>query len=196
MPINSAHPLPVNPTTGQQPLASLGGVRVSSGSGSTPGMSVGGGVSRDTLKVLQDVAWSDDEVSRRFSSTTRNPVHSTRCIWTSPQHLHTFSSPSRSAFRSVTPHTCADTIPSFRMNPTVWSAPSRLTLRTKTSDHANVECKLVVHRRSSTSRHADGSVQICQFCYNRLLNSDARCPGCRRPYDSKAVVFQPVDWEE
>ncbi|OCF36503.1 CCR4-NOT transcription complex subunit 4 [Kwoniella heveanensis BCC8398] len=39
-------------------------------------------------------------------------------------------------------------------------------------------------------------LQICQFCYNKLLSTDARCPGCRRPYDAKAVVFQPVDWEE
>ncbi|WVR05135.1 hypothetical protein IAU60_002147 [Kwoniella sp. DSM 27419] len=39
-------------------------------------------------------------------------------------------------------------------------------------------------------------LQICQFCYNKLLQTDARCPGCRRPYDAKAVVFQPVDWEE
>jgi CCR4-NOT transcription complex subunit 4 len=39
-------------------------------------------------------------------------------------------------------------------------------------------------------------LQICQFCYNRLLSTDARCPGCRRTYDAKAVIFQPVDLEE
>jgi CCR4-NOT transcription complex subunit 4 len=39
-------------------------------------------------------------------------------------------------------------------------------------------------------------LQICQFCYNRLLSTDARCPGCRRTYDAKAVIFQPVDVEE
>jgi hypothetical protein len=52
---------------------------------------------------------------------------------------------------------------------------------------------------SESSEHAFivlTSCQICQFCYNKLLTTDSRCPGCRRPYDAKAVVFQPVDWEE
>lgn len=51
------HPLPVNPTTGQQPLASL---RSYSGSNN---QTAAGGVNREVLKQLQDVAWSDDEVS-------------------------------------------------------------------------------------------------------------------------------------
>ncbi|KAK4689748.1 CCR4-NOT transcription complex subunit 4, partial [Tremellales sp. Uapishka_1] len=39
-------------------------------------------------------------------------------------------------------------------------------------------------------------MQICQFCYNKLLSDDPRCPGCRRTYDAKAVVFQAVDFDE
>lgn len=50
----TVHPLPVNPTTGQQPLASLRSV------GATHSPS---GVNREILKGLQDVAWSDEEVS-------------------------------------------------------------------------------------------------------------------------------------
>jgi CCR4-NOT transcription complex subunit 4 len=45
-------------------------------------------------------------------------------------------------------------------------------------------------------RCGQADIQICQFCYNKLLGSDSRCPGCRRPYDAKAVIFQPVDFEE
>jgi CCR4-NOT transcription complex subunit 4 len=50
----TVHPLPVNPTTGQQPLAALRGA-LGGGTSSS-------GVNRDILKGLQDVAWSDDEV--------------------------------------------------------------------------------------------------------------------------------------
>lgn len=59
MPLPSLHPLPNNPTTGQQPFASL-----SRGVGGAPPASAagGGGVHRETLKGLQDVMWSDDEV--------------------------------------------------------------------------------------------------------------------------------------
>lgn len=52
----TVHPLPVNPTTGQQPLGALRG-SISSG-----GQSSSGGVNREVLKQLQDVAWSDEEV--------------------------------------------------------------------------------------------------------------------------------------
>ncbi|ORX39960.1 hypothetical protein BD324DRAFT_246136 [Kockovaella imperatae] len=124
MPSSSIHPLPVNPTTGQQPLASLGGVRVSSTSGNVASGSVGG-VSRDTLKGLQDVVWSDDE-------------DDPDCLL------------------------CAEPLDLSDLN------------------FKPCQC----------------GMQICQFCYNKLLGSDARCPGCRRPYDAKAVVFQPVDWDE
>lgn len=56
------HPLPNNPTTGQQPLASLGSRSASSSTVPLSGAAGGGGVSREVLKGLQDVAWSDDEV--------------------------------------------------------------------------------------------------------------------------------------
>lgn len=56
MPLPSLHPLPNNPTTGQAPLA---GLRAGPPPASAAG---GGGVSRETLKGLQDVYWSDDEV--------------------------------------------------------------------------------------------------------------------------------------
>ena len=55
MPLPSLHPLPNNPTTGQAPLATLRGPPPATAAG-------GGGVSRETLKGLQDVYWSDDEV--------------------------------------------------------------------------------------------------------------------------------------
>lgn len=60
MPLPSIHPLPPNPTTGYQPLASLGGTR--STLHPPPASTSGAGVSRETLKSLQDVYWSDDEV--------------------------------------------------------------------------------------------------------------------------------------
>ena len=64
MPLASLHPLPNNPTTGQQPLANLGGRGLA---GPPPASSTGsGGVSRETWKGLQDVVWSDDEVSEEF----------------------------------------------------------------------------------------------------------------------------------
>lgn len=66
MPVMSLHPLPANPTTGQQPSANFGARSVSAASSmSVPLASAagGGGVSREVLKGLQDVAWSDDEVS-------------------------------------------------------------------------------------------------------------------------------------
>jgi CCR4-NOT transcription complex subunit 4 len=57
----SVHPLPVNPTTGQQPLAAL-----RFGTSNTNQISTSsGGVNREILKQLQDVAWSDEEVSKR-----------------------------------------------------------------------------------------------------------------------------------
>lgn len=64
MPLPSLHPLPANPTTGQQPLATLGGRSIIG----PPPLSAGGGggVNREVLKGLQDVAWSDDEVSPRI----------------------------------------------------------------------------------------------------------------------------------
>jgi hypothetical protein len=61
MPLPSLHPLPNNPTTGQQPFASLS--RGVAGAGAPPASAAGGGgVNRETLKGLQDVMWSDDEV--------------------------------------------------------------------------------------------------------------------------------------
>ncbi|WVQ98824.1 hypothetical protein IAU59_005955 [Kwoniella sp. CBS 9459] len=155
MPLPSLHPLPANPTTGQQPLTTLSGRSSSStalynshlntstystqyGNGyshtmhSTHAQSVpptnssaSGGVNRETLKGLQDVYWSDDE-------------DDPDCLL------------------------CAEPLDLSDLN------------------FKPCQCGL----------------QICQFCYNKLLSTDARCPGCRRPYDAKAVVFQPVDWEE
>lgn len=59
----SVHPLPVNPTTGQQPLAALRSFGGSSHSHShSHSQSSAGGVNREVLKQLQDVAWSDEEV--------------------------------------------------------------------------------------------------------------------------------------
>lgn len=59
MPITT-YPLPLNPSTGQQPFSGM-----SSRNGPPPASNTGaGGVSRDTLKSLQDVAWSDDEVRK------------------------------------------------------------------------------------------------------------------------------------
>ncbi|WWD16013.1 hypothetical protein CI109_100438 [Kwoniella shandongensis] len=126
----SLHPLPANPTTGQQPLASLGGGggsgRIGGGySAAPPASASSGGVSRDTLKGLQDVYWSEDE-------------DDPDCLL------------------------CAEPLDLSDLN------------------FKPCQCGL----------------QICQFCYNKLLQTDSRCPGCRRPYDAKAVVFQPVDWEE
>ncbi|ORY24964.1 hypothetical protein BCR39DRAFT_545379 [Naematelia encephala] len=123
MPLPSLHPLPVNPTTGQIPLASLGSRSLA---GPPPASaSGGGGVSREVLKGLQDVVWSDDE-------------DDPDCI------------------------VCAEPLDLSDLN------------------FKPCQC----------------GIQICQFCYNRLLQSDGRCPGCRRQYDAKAVVFQPVDFEE
>ena len=56
----SLHPLPANPTTGQQPQVTLGSRGLA---GPPPSSSLGGGVNREVLKGLTDVAWSDDEVS-------------------------------------------------------------------------------------------------------------------------------------
>lgn len=67
------------------------------------------------------------------------------------------------------------------------------TCRTRTSSLASVACRWVGFLRVTAGAYR---YKICQFCYNRLLTSDARCPGCRRPYDAKAVVYQPVDFEE
>ncbi|WWC89906.1 uncharacterized protein L201_004835 [Kwoniella dendrophila CBS 6074] len=122
MPLPSLHPLPANPTTGQQPFATLGSRGISS---VAPASGSSGGVNRETLKTLQDVVWSDDE-------------DDPDCLL------------------------CAEPLDLSDLN------------------FKPCQC----------------GMQICQFCYNKLLGSDARCPGCRRPYDSKAVVFQPVDWEE
>ncbi|KAL7424105.1 transcriptional repressor general negative regulator of transcription subunit 4 [Cryptotrichosporon argae] len=115
------HPLPVNPTTGQQPLANLRSV-ASAPPASAAG---GGGVSRDVLKQLQDVAWSDDE-------------DDPDCM------------------------VCAEPL--------------------DLSDQNFKPCQC--------------GMQICQFCYNKLLHDDPRCPGCRRPYDANAVVYQPVNLDE
>jgi hypothetical protein len=61
MPLPSLHPLPVNPTTGQQPAQPVSAR--GSGSGPPPASAAGGGgVNREVLKGLQDVVWSDDEV--------------------------------------------------------------------------------------------------------------------------------------
>ncbi|KAK8869719.1 hypothetical protein IAR55_000287 [Kwoniella newhampshirensis] len=128
MPLPSLHPLPANPTTGQQPLASLGGGGGGRGGGystAAPASASSGGVSRETLKGLQDVYWSEDE-------------DDPDCLL------------------------CAEPLDLSDLN------------------FKPCQC----------------GMQICQFCYNKLLQTDARCPGCRRPYDAKAVVFQPVDWEE
>ncbi|WWC60993.1 uncharacterized protein I303_103570 [Kwoniella dejecticola CBS 10117] len=122
MPLPSLHPLPANPTTGQQPFTTLGSRGISA---VAPASGSSGGVNRETLKTLQDVYWSDDE-------------DDPDCI--------------------------------------ICSEPLDL------SDLNFKPCQC--------------GMQICQFCYNKLLGSDARCPGCRRAYDAKAVVFQPVDWEE
>ncbi|KAK1924874.1 transcriptional repressor [Papiliotrema laurentii] len=119
MPLPSLHPLPNNPTTGQAPLA---GLRAGPPPASAAG---GGGVSRETLKGLQDVYWSDDE-------------DDPDCLL------------------------CAEPLDLSDLN------------------FKPCQC----------------GMQICQFCYNKLLTSDSRCPGCRRPYDAKAVVYKPVDVEE
>ncbi|WRT67246.1 uncharacterized protein IL334_004213 [Kwoniella shivajii] len=118
----SLHPLPANPTTGQQPFATLGSRGISS---VAPASGSSGGVNRETLKSLHDVYWSDDE-------------DDPDCLL------------------------CAEPLDLSDLN------------------FKPCQC----------------GMQICQFCYNKLLGTDARCPGCRRPYDAKAVVFQPVDWEE
>lgn len=71
MPLPSLHPsLPQNPTTsgvgmGYAASSSFGravGSSVGGGAG-TSSSAAGGSVSRETLKTLQDVVWSDDEVS-------------------------------------------------------------------------------------------------------------------------------------
>jgi hypothetical protein len=80
MPVTSVHPLPANPTTGQQPSASFAARSISTSmaasSISVPLASAagGGGVNREVLKGLQDVAWSDDEVSAvaSLNMVTRN----------------------------------------------------------------------------------------------------------------------------
>ena len=61
MPLPSLHPsLPQNPTAGSSSFGSggrsLGSAAVASSA------NAGGSVNRDTLKGLQDVVWSDDEV--------------------------------------------------------------------------------------------------------------------------------------
>nr|ODN87984.1 CCR4-NOT transcription complex subunit 4 [Cryptococcus depauperatus CBS 7841] len=116
MPLPLLHPLPPNPTTGQQPLPSLSSRYVQPPSGR---------VTRDILKSLQDIYWSDDD-------------DDPDCLL------------------------CAEPLDLSDLN------------------FKPCQCGL----------------QICQFCYNKLLSTDSRCPGCRRPYDTKAVVFEPVDWEE
>lgn len=61
MPLPALYPLPANPTTGQPAIAAIGSRGVSS---VLPANAAGGGgVNREVLKGLQDVAWSDDEVS-------------------------------------------------------------------------------------------------------------------------------------
>jgi CCR4-NOT transcription complex subunit 4 len=73
MPLPSLHPsLPQNPNTASG-MASSSSTYFSSGAGRAVGSTVGGssgpggsgagGVNRETLKGLQDVVWSDDEVS-------------------------------------------------------------------------------------------------------------------------------------
>ena len=61
MPLPSLHPsLPANPTIGQSSYGAIGG---RSNAGPPPASAAGGGgVNRETLKGLQDVVWSDDEV--------------------------------------------------------------------------------------------------------------------------------------
>ena len=75
MPLPSLHPsLPQNPTTN---MASSSSSYFSSGAGRAVGSTVGGsgggsgGVNRETLKGLQDVVWSDDEVGHVSSRLTR-----------------------------------------------------------------------------------------------------------------------------
>ena len=60
MPLPSLHLLPNNPTTGQHPAAHAAARSAVGGASSA---SAAGRVSRETLKELQDVVWSDDEVS-------------------------------------------------------------------------------------------------------------------------------------
>lgn len=81
MPLPSLHPsLPQNPTvigsgpsSSASPSASFGRAVGSSSlamAGASPAGG-GGSVNRETLKGLQDVEWSDDEVSRQHPSTRR-----------------------------------------------------------------------------------------------------------------------------
>lgn len=64
----------------------------------------------------------------------------------------------------------------------------------------NADCTFSFFRRFQTSSFLASffvfALQICQFCYNKLLRDDPRCPGCRRNYDAASVVFQPVDFDE
>ncbi|KAL1406823.1 transcriptional repressor general negative regulator of transcription subunit 4 [Vanrija albida] len=121
----TVHPLPVNPTTGQQPLASLRSAFGGSGTPVASSSSGSGGVNRETLKQLQDVAWSDDE-------------DDPDCM------------------------VCAEPL--------------------DLSDQNFKPCHC--------------GLQICQFCYHKLLRDDPRCPGCRTKYDKSAVVYTPVDLDE
>jgi CCR4-NOT transcription complex subunit 4 len=75
MPLPSLHPsLPQNPNNNNNNsmaststyFSSGAGRAVGSTLGSGPGSGAGGGVNRETLKGLQDVVWSDDEVSQSF----------------------------------------------------------------------------------------------------------------------------------
>jgi CCR4-NOT transcription complex subunit 4 len=81
MPLPSLHPLPVNPTTGQQPMQPIS-ARGSGGgpSGGVPPASAagGGGVNKETLKGLQDVVWSDDEVGFLVALMTDRTRRDTR----------------------------------------------------------------------------------------------------------------------
>lgn len=81
MPVPALYPLPANPTTGQPAIGAIGSRGVSS---VLPATASGGsgGVNREVLKGLQDVAWSDDEVGR-FSVNIGDGAMGSPCGWTS-----------------------------------------------------------------------------------------------------------------
>jgi hypothetical protein len=134
MPLPSLHPLPNNPTTGQQPFASL-----SRGIGGAPPASAagGGGVHRETLKALQDVMWSDDEVG----VVAVRPLGSLEMVAMQ-------GSPGTLLHRVVqlTEWSLTKTRRTIQI---VSSAPNRSTSRISTSNPANVVCRWVVPRIAS-----------------------------------------------
>lgn len=154
MPLPSLHPLPANPTTGQQPLATLGG----RGIAGPPPLSAagGGGVNREVLKGLQDVAWSDDEVGLSFRINLRGKQWALRRQWTRPKFdsasLEGGHSPVYAVDRRVDSASITDgrrvtfrarlTVPSFRRTtPTASCARSLSTCRISTSSPASVVCR-------------------------------------------------------